>query len=209
MFITKEKLANLKKKYPQLTEAQLVDILKDAVKVSEDEVGKISEDISALFESDADRSEAAADVYNYQQLIQKGEAIRLENEFGTETEVEKKSLFLETLGDIGVSESYFIPKIPLLTIAYGYTRGNFESNKVLLNPFPGDKIAPKKIPLYVNKVETEGILFEFDRKRIIDWLISNNIIKKPSSSSEDYRSWFLNNIKTHDITTFTGAGSDL
>jgi hypothetical protein len=47
-------------------------------------------------------------------------------------------------------------------------------------------------------LNTEGVLFEFDRKKIIQWLLANEVINEGEApdldSEEDIKIWFLNNI---------------
>ena len=64
----------------------------------------------------------------------------------------------------------------------------------------------EKRNIYAARLETEGVLFEIDRKRIIDWLLENQLISdsdKPKSDSEyDLKMWFLDKIQTGLITPF-------
>ena len=55
-------------------------------------------------------------------------------------------------------------------------------------------------------MNTEGVLFEFDRKKIIQWLLANEVINEGEApdldSEEDIKIWFLNNIKPSLIHPF-------
>ena len=65
----------------------------------------------------------------------------------------------------------------------------------------------EKRNIYAARLETEGVLFELDRKKVIDWLLENHMITeqdKPKSDDEyDLKMWFLDRIQTGLITPFT------
>jgi len=61
--------------------------------------------------------------------------------------------------------------------------------------------------IYAIKMNTEGILFEFDRKRIVGWLEKNKFINKENvpnmDSEEEIKKWFVNYIKPELIHPFS------
>ncbi|SOC41456.1 DUF1998 domain-containing protein [Ureibacillus acetophenoni] len=98
--------------------------------------------------------------------------------------------------------------VPMLFSSYGYVRRNSSPTKVKLRGFPKDRELENtsKKPIYGTKLETEGILFEFDRKRIIEWLLQNKIINRdafnvPEDLNDDQalKAWFLTHINPNVI----------
>ena len=65
----------------------------------------------------------------------------------------------------------------------------------------------KKIPIYVNQINSEGILLEFDRASVVNWLHNNEIIDN-IPRVEDLKAWFLSKIEIENISTFEGAEAD-
>ena len=61
--------------------------------------------------------------------------------------------------------------------------------------------------VYANSLDTEGVLFELDRVKILQWLLKNKYIDDvdlPNMNDEaDVKMWFINNIQPDVIGTFT------
>lgn len=105
------------------------------------------------------------------------------------------STFQAELRSIGVADAYHIPIVPLIQAAYGYTRGDFDPQKTIIRAFPPDGMDKEsRIPLYVNVTESEGILLEFNRGRIQNWLVSNGVIERPEQIAGEEKLWFLKNV---------------
>lgn len=104
----------------------------------------------------------------------------------------------------GFSNSQVCSSVPIVSCAYGFTRKEQFGERIKLRGFPREM---EKRNIYAARLETEGILFELDRKRIIDWLLLNHMIEesdKPKSDSEyDLKMWFLDRIQPGLITPFT------
>lgn len=106
----------------------------------------------------------------------------------------------------GIKSARVCDRIPFVTCSYGYTRVESEWKEgVQLHALKEEKNGRKNV--YATKLNTEGVLFEFDRKKIIQWLLDNKIINEeeaPSlNSDEEIKIWFLNNIKPSLIHPFT------
>ena len=43
----------------------------------------------------------------------------------------------------------------------------------------------EKRNVYAARLETEGVLFEIDRKRIVDWLLQNHMIEEADKPKSD------------------------
>lgn len=94
--------------------------------------------------------------------------------------------------------------VPIITSAYGYTRKERFGQGVKLHGFPQEM---EKKNVYAAKLETEGVIFELDRKKVIDWLLKNDFITDmdlPTDFSDlKLKAWFLEKIRTKLITSFT------
>ena len=106
----------------------------------------------------------------------------------------------------GIAHVRACDKIPFVSCSYGYTRVKSEyEDGVQLHALKEEKNGRKNI--YATRMNTEGVLFEFDRKAILKWLIRNKFIDSDSSpdldSEEDLKLWFINNIKPGEIHPFT------
>lgn len=115
-------------------------------------------------------------------------------------------IFWDIASKFGITNAQVCDKIPFVSCSYGYTRAESEYKEgVQLHAFKEEKNGRKNI--YAIKLDTEGVLFEFDRKKIVDWLLKNEIIKPEDSpntdSEEELKMWFINNIKPDLIHPFT------
>ena len=106
----------------------------------------------------------------------------------------------------GIKSARVCDRIPFISCSYGYTRVETEwKDGVQLHALKEEKNGRKNI--YAVKLNTEGVLFEFDRKKIIQWLLANEIIDPDEApnleSEEELKIWFLNYIKPSLIRTFS------
>ena len=115
-----------------------------------------------------------------------------------------KPNYRELANRFGFSNVQMCSSVPIVFCSYGYTRKEQFGDHIKLRGFPREM---EKRNIYAARLETEGVLFEIDRKRIIDWLLENRLIsdsEKPKSDSEyDLKMWFLDRIQTGLITPFT------
>ena len=113
----------------------------------------------------------------------------------------------------GIKSARVCDRIPFVSCSYGYTRVESEWKEgVQLHALKEEKNGRKNI--YATKLNTEGVLFEFDRKKIIQWLLANEITNADEApnldSEEEIKIWFLNNIKPsliHPFSTIDEAAS--
>ena len=96
--------------------------------------------------------------------------------------------------------------IPFISCSYGYTRKETEpANGAVLRAFKEEKNGVKNI--YATKLRTEGVLFEFDRARILQWLLKNKYIEEADAPdlNDDtaVKLWFANNIRPDLIKPFS------
>ena len=106
----------------------------------------------------------------------------------------------------GIKSARVCDRIPFVSCSYGYTRVESEWKEgVQLHALKEEKNGRKNI--YATKLNTEGVLFEFDRKKIIQWLLANEITNADEApnldSEEELKIWFLNNIRPSLIHPFS------
>ena len=120
----------------------------------------------------------------------------------------KIALFPKRLENIGVLNAYVVSDLPILSAVYGYSRVTAHPSECVLRSFV-DMGYPGKTPVYINATETEGIILEFDRGKILKWLKLNGVIQSiPILDDEPAnRSWFLNNIDPSAIPIFEEVSS--
>ena len=114
--------------------------------------------------------------------------------------------FREVAKRFGIHHVRACDKIPFVFCSYGYTRVKSEyEDGVQLHAFKEEKNGRKNI--YATRMNTEGVLFEFDRVAILKWLIKNELIDSGNapdlSSEEAVKLWFINNIRPEEIHPFT------
>lgn len=103
--------------------------------------------------------------------------------------------------------------IPFVFTSYGYNRREIDPFKAKVRAFPPE--VNNRNTFYINSLKTEGILFELDRKKIIEWLLNNNIIDEIKdnvpddlNNEKELKLWFINKIKTNEINRFSGIDKD-
>lgn len=77
---------------------------------------------------------------------------------------------------LGFSNAQICSGVPIVFAAYGYTRKVRECQEdgVKLHGFPQEM---EKKNIYATRLETEGVLFELDRRRVLNWLLENKLIQ--------------------------------
>ena len=137
-------------------------------------------------------------------------AKKISHELNTSHEYDK----YEEIADIfGIKNIQACGNVPFLFCSYGYARKSSEPGKdknATLNSFP---VEAKKKNVYAVKLNTEGILIEFDKKKILDWLLKNNLIDKDDlpidmDDETSLKEWFINNIHIDKIPTFSDIDKD-
>lgn len=115
-------------------------------------------------------------------------------------------IFKDIAKNFGIEHVRACDKIPFVSCSYGYTRVKSEyEDGVQLHALKEEKNGRKNI--YATRMNTEGVLFEFNRTMILKWLVRNNFINPESApdfhSEEEIKLWFINNIKLEEIHPFT------
>lgn len=105
---------------------------------------------------------------------------------------------------LGFSNVQLCSAVPIVFSSYGYTRLEQRGEGVRLHGFP-QEMAKRNI--YATRLETEGVLFELDREKVLNWLVSNGLIDKndmPTDMSENgIKMWFLDRVQPNLILPFT------
>ncbi|NCJ08230.1 hypothetical protein GS597_17295 [Synechococcales cyanobacterium C] len=106
------------------------------------------------------------------------------------------SFCLETARDdmrtkLGITQVEVIQDLPIMHLAYGYTRLSHQPEAAVLWAFDrtkfdlaGDEPTGNWIPAPVYKLETEALSFQFDSRRILRWLHANNLAPDSQTISE-------------------------
>ncbi len=119
----------------------------------------------------------------------------------------RPELYHDILRKYGFKNAQASGGVPFVITTYGYARKELNSN---MRAFPQER--PEKKNIYANKLETEGILFEFDQVRILKWLLKNkfvNDIDMPDfNNDKEVKSWFVNNVNIDLIDTFNPIDFD-
>lgn len=114
--------------------------------------------------------------------------------------------YAEVANRYGITSARVCDRIPFVSCSYGYTRGESEyKDGVQLHALKEE--TPGRKNIYATKLNTEGVLFEFNRKKIIEWLLINKIIAEEDApdldSDEEVKLWFINHIRPELIRQFT------
>lgn len=142
-------------------------------------------------------------VKNLSDIVALEDAIKIAKLLNTNANPE---VFKSIADKYGISNVQACDKIPFVSCSYGYTRVESEyKDGVQLHAFKEEKHGRKNI--YAIRLETEGVLFEFDRKKIIKWLLNNEFIRHDDipdlESEQEIKMWFVNHIRLDAINTFT------
>lgn len=139
------------------------------------------------------------------------DAKRISRVLNTNAKPENYTVIAEKFGIKNVQAS---GNVPFVFCSYGYTRKDSDPGAALkakkpitLNAFPQERLERRNI--YATKLNTEGILFEVDKGKIIDWLLKNGFIvsnEAPNMNDEmELKKWFINSINTDNISTFSNV----
>ena len=138
-------------------------------------------------------------------------AIERAKELNAFVNVEKLKAKIERRGFISMQAC---DRIPFLQCSYGFTREYVDSasaptnnmQPVVLHGFPDENAEKKNV--YATKLQTEGVLFEIDRVKILKWLLKNDVVKEtdlPVDMDDEIavKAWFINHISLGEIQPFS------
>ena len=105
---------------------------------------------------------------------------------------------------LGFSNAQLCSAVPIVFSSYGYTRLERCGEGVKLHGFP-QEMAKRNV--YATRLETEGVLFELDRAKVLNWLLENGLICQndmpTDMSDEEIKMWFLDRIHPDLIMPFS------
>lgn len=169
-----------------------------------DAIGKVSNGLSV--NAPEEYTPIAEAILEYDELLHAKITLSLE-EAANDAEIINdgvKPNYRELASKFGFSNAQVCSSVPIVFCSYGFTRKEQFGDRIKLKGFPREM---EKRNVYAARLETEGVLFEIDRKRILGWLLENGFISdldKPKSDDEyDLKMWFLDRIQTRLITPFT------
>lgn len=113
---------------------------------------------------------------------------------------------------MGIANMQVSYDIEIISCTYGYTRkavdpknSNNKNHPLKLNAYAKTRDGTKHL-VYGNKLETEGILFEIDQRKIIEWLHLNKVITEeqlPDLEDETaVKQWFVEQVHGDVISMF-------
>lgn len=147
----------------------------------------------------------AEEILEYDELVNAKVTLSLE-EAENDAEIVNDGItpeYRKIATESGFSNVQLCSGVPIVTCAYGYTRRERSGEGVKLRGFPREM---EKRNVYAARLETEGVLFEFDRKKVIEWLLSNDMIQQidaPALDNEyDTKLWFMDRIHKELVTSF-------
>ena len=98
--------------------------------------------------------------------------------------------FIKLKNDVGIEEVTYIPDIHMISSSIGVIRGITKSDENIAPHFEPHWINYKdknKFKSFSFPFETEGIMFDLDKERLVDWILSNSDNPvNPYGSAEEY-----------------------
>ena len=165
-------------------------------------IAKVDQGIA--FSTEDELTALAEEVLEYDELINANVVLSMK-EAESDAELINDGIkpdYISISRDLGFSNIQMCSGVPIISCAYGYTRKERSGDGVRLRGFPREM---EKRNVYAAKLETEGVLFEFDRRKIIDWLLENSFISNqdaPENDDGSIKMWFLDRVKKQLITPF-------
>ena len=144
---------------------------------------------------------------NSKRIISIDEAIENQLELGV---IQNKNDILKVNEQYGIANAQVSQDIEIITSTFGYTRKVKDPEKAskgsILNLKPFRNEQDKNI-VYCSVLETEGIVIEINKRKILEWLYNNKVISQenlPDINDEvSVKKWFIENIKSDKITPFS------
>jgi hypothetical protein len=76
---------------------------------------------------------------------------------------------------LGLAELALVTEFPITTAVYGYSRVDYQPDECFVNPFPADRDASGKFPIFVNVTSADALLFRLDHGAVLGWLAANGV----------------------------------
>lgn len=75
----------------------------------------------------------------------------------------------------GLAELSLVTEFPITTAVYGYSRVDYQPDECFVNPFPPDRDAGGKFPIFVNVTSADALLLRVDHRSVLGWLSANGM----------------------------------
>jgi len=165
--------------------------------------------VSSLLSSVPNKDILSSDLIEFDTLLYPQKHISYEKAVGKLNQIDliTKEEVDELMARLGISFSQVSQSVKIVNYSYGYTRMASNPSKVAsgkklaLNAFNNNGT---KYKVFTSILETEGILLEFDKDRIIKWLIDNDFYDDDLDTSDELKKkvFFMNNINLDSINCF-------
>lgn len=150
-------------------------------------------------------------IKNAENVISLDEAVSQQKSMGF---IEDRSEINKISDRLGIKEVQASCDVVIVSCSYGYTRKSTDpsiSPKLKLVAFDKDRNGKNNL-VFGTKLETEGLLFDIDRSKIIKWLLINGVIQEeqlPDLEDEiSVKKWFANNVHSEKISPFSQIDDD-
>lgn len=90
---------------------------------------------------------------------------------GTSTQSREQSI----LSRLGLAELALVTEFPITSAVFGYSRVDYQPDECFVNPFPPDRDAGGKFPIFVNVTTADALLFRLDHRSVLEWLAANGM----------------------------------
>lgn len=212
--IIEKQIEILRGQLPGVPEEQLRLLATQLTNVS-DPLGDVQEVIqqakgllAAKTDDDNSVRSVALKILEYDTILHAEEVMTLESASDTAVflkEIDSQARYREAINEGHIVNVQASGKVPFVMAVYGYSRQNNEITDVTkLCAFNPENATKSNI--YATRMETEGVLFEIDRRAILRWLVQNKVIAdveySDSMSDAEVKAWFLRNCNHDAITTF-------
>ena len=150
-------------------------------------------------------------IKNAENIISLNEAVSQQKSMGF---IEDRSEVDNMNARLGIKEAQASCDVTIVSCSYGFTRKSTDptlSPKLKLVAFDKDRNGRNNL-VFGTKLETEGLLFDIDRSKIIRWLQLNGVINEEQLPDLDdeisVKKWFANYVHGENISYFSQIGDE-
>lgn len=145
-------------------------------------------------------------IKNSKSVITLEDAVKKQIEVGF---IDKPEEIVELHKKLGINSMQASGDVEIVSCSYGFTRKVTDphnaKNSLKLVSYGKDGDSDKTL-VFGMKLETEGILFDIDRIKILNWLLANEIISKEQmpdvENEEAVKKWFAKNVHGDRVSVF-------
>jgi ribosomal protein L40E len=110
---------------------------------------------------------------------------------------------------LGLAELSLVTEFPITTAVYGYSRVDYQPDECFVSPFPADRDANGRFPIFVNVTSADALLLRLDHRVVLAWLAANGMpVAIPATGNRDLaeRSRFVSMFDGVDLRQTISAG---